>query len=61
MATLLEFAQKSFGGKLSLEVFDGTFHPFAVYDNLEWSTLNRFAGVRQGTRNLAKFGRVGNG
>ena len=61
MPTLLELAQKAFGSKLSLEVFNGTFHTFAVYDNLEWFTLNRFARVGQGTGTLTKIDGVCNG
>ena len=61
MSALFEFAQKPLGSKLSLEVFNGTFHTFAVYDNLEWFTLNRFARVGQGTGTLTKIGGVCNG
>lgn len=54
MATLLELAQQTFCCKLTLEVFDGSLHTFAVNDNLEWLTLNCFAGVRQGTRKVTE-------
>lgn len=54
MAALLELAQQAFGCKLTLEVFDGSLHAFAVDDDLERLALNCFAGVRQGTRKVTE-------
>ncbi len=55
MATLLQLAQQTFGGKLSLEVLDGSFHSFAVDDDLEWLTLDGFTRVAQGTGKLTNL------
>jgi hypothetical protein len=54
VAALLQLPQQTFGGKLALEVFDGTLNPFAVNDDLKRLTLNGFARVVQGTGTLAK-------
>ncbi len=55
MATLLQLAQQTFGGKLSLEVLDGSFHSFAVDDDLKWLTLDGFTRVAQGTGKLTNL------
>ena len=51
---LLQLPQQALGGKLALEVFDGTLDPFAVNDDLQGLTLNGFTRVVQGTGNLSK-------